>query len=71
MLSKLGSNLTIKDKSLLISGDKPYFLIEKGKKEIASIVASLEPTKQTEISSNLLAYEPVCNTWRRVRDSNP
>ena len=32
--SKLGSNLTIKDKSLLISGDKPYFLIEKGKKRL-------------------------------------
>lgn len=64
VLSKLGSNLTIKDKSLLISGDKPYFLIEKGKKEIASIVASLEPAKQAEITSNLLSFEPICNTWR-------
>jgi site-specific DNA recombinase len=71
VLSKLGSNLTIKDKSLLISGDKPYFLIEKGKKEIASIVASLEPAKQAEIASNLLSFEPVCQSWRRVRDSNP
>ena len=71
VLSKLGSNLTIKDKSLLISGDKPYFLIEKGKKEIASIVASLEPTKQAEIASNLLSFEPVCQAWRRRWDSNP
>jgi DNA invertase Pin-like site-specific DNA recombinase len=64
VLSKLGSNLTIKDKNLLISGDKPYFLIEKGKKEITSIIASLEPAKQTEIAGNLLSLEPVCQAWR-------
>ncbi len=56
---------------LHISGKKPYFLIEKGKKEIASIVASLEPAKQAEIESNLLSFEPVCQAWRRGRDSNP
>lgn len=71
ILSKLGSNLVIKDKELQISGDKAYFLIEKGKKEIASIVDSLEPAKQAEIASNLLAYEPISQAWRRRWDLNP
>ncbi len=71
IFSKLGSNLTIRDKMLHISGEKPYFLIGKGKKEIASTVASLEPAKQAEIVSNLLAFEPVCQAWRRRWDSNP
>lgn len=64
ILSKLGSNLVIKDKELQISGDKAYFLIEKGKKEIANIVDSLEPAKKAEIASNLLAYEPISQAWR-------
>ncbi|QQG40761.1 MAG: recombinase family protein [Candidatus Levyibacteriota bacterium] len=71
VLSKLGSNLTIKGKKLCISGDKPYFLIEKGKKEIADIVASLEPAKQLEIASHLLGFEPISSAWRRGWDSNP
>lgn len=71
ILSKLGSNLVIKEKELQISGDKAYFLIEKGKKEIESIVDSLEPAKKAEIASNLLAYEPISQAWRRGRDSNP
>jgi len=49
---------------LQISGDKAYFLIEKGKKEIANIVDSLEPAKKAEIASNLLAYEPISQAWR-------
>lgn len=64
ILSKLGSNLVIKEKELQISGDKAYFLIEKGKKEIANIVESLEPAKKAEIASNLLAYEPISQAWR-------
>ena len=71
VLSKLGSNLTIKDKNLLIYGDKPYFLIEKGKKEIDAIIGSLEPMKKAEVLSNLISYEPISQSWRRERDSNP
>ncbi len=71
ILSKLGSNLVIKEKELQITGDKAYFLIEKGKKEIANIMDSLEPAKKAEIASNLLAYEPVSQAWRRGGDSNP
>jgi hypothetical protein len=63
VLSKLGSNLVIKDRKLHISGDNAYFLIEKGKKEIASIVESLEPAKQAEIASNLLSFEPIRSSW--------
>ena len=71
ILSKLGSNLTIKDQELHISGDTAYFLIEKGKKEIENIMASLEPAKQAEISSQMLSYEPISSAWRRGWDLNP
>lgn len=65
VLSRLGSNLTIKDKTLHISGDTPYFLIEKGKKEIEGIINALEPAKKAEISSNLLSFEPVSSALLR------
>lgn len=59
ILSKLGSNLTILDRSLQISGERPYFLIEKAKKEIHEVILALEPEEKAVISSNLLAYEPI------------
>lgn len=63
VLSRLGSNLTIKDKTLHVSGENAYFLIEKGKKQIESIVEALEPTKRAEIAGNLLSFEHVRTTW--------
>jgi len=66
VLSRLGSNLTIKDKSLHVSGENAYFLIEKGKKEIESIVEALEPTKRAEIAGNLLSFEPIRTTWLSI-----
>ena len=71
VLSRLGSNLTIKDKTLHVSGENAYFLIEKGKKQIESIVEALEPSKRAEIAGNLLSFEPIRSTWLRDRDSNP
>ena len=65
VLSKLGSNLTIKDRELHILGKKPYFLIEQGKKEIADIVEALEPKERAVISSNLLSFEPISSSWLR------
>ena len=65
VLSKLGSNLTILDRELQISGEKPYFLIEKAKKEIEEVILALEPAEKAIISSNLLAYEPISSILLR------
>jgi len=59
ILSKLGSNLTILDRSLQISGERPYFLIEKAKREIEDIIFALEPKDLAVISSNLVSYQPI------------
>ncbi len=71
ILARLGSNLTIKDKEFHIEGENAFFLIEKGKKEIADIINSLEPEEIPNNSKGLLALEPVCQSWRRRWDSNP
>ena len=70
VLSKLGSNLEIRDRKLHISGESPYFLIERGKNEITNIVEALEPEERAVISSNLLAYEPISSTLLGGLDSN-
>ena len=70
ILSKLGSKLTILDRSLQISGDRPYFLIEKAKKEIEDIIFALEPKEKAVISSNLITYEPISRVMLGVLDSN-
>lgn len=63
VLSRLGSNLTIKDRKLHIQGESPFFLIEKGKKQIESIVEALEPKEKAKISSNFLSFEPISSAW--------
>lgn len=68
--SKLGSNLTIKDKELRIDGDYSFFLIKKGKEEIKEIINSLEPEKRPKSSKEALVIDSVCQSWRRRRDSN-
>ncbi len=70
-LKGLGSNLTIKDKLLHISGETPYFLIEKGKREIEGIVNALEPEEKAVISSNLLSYEPISSALLGDREVEP
>ena len=71
ILSKLGTNLVIRDRELHIDGETAFFLIEKGKKEIEGIVGSLEPSKRPDSSKALLALDSVCQSWRRRWDSNP
>ncbi len=70
ILSKLGSNLTILDRSLQISGERPYFLIEKAKREIEDIVNALEPKDLAVISSNLIDYQPISSVLLGDMDSN-
>lgn len=71
ILSRLGQNLTIKDRELRIDGQNAFFLIEKGKNEIQGIINSLEPNKIPETTKEMLCLDSVCNTVRRGRDSNP
>lgn len=70
ILSKLGSNLTILDRSLQISGERPYFLIEKAKKEIEDIIFALGPKELAVISSNLIDYQPISRVMLPDLDSN-
>jgi site-specific DNA recombinase len=71
ILSRLGTNLVIRDRKLHIDGETAFFLIEKGKKEIEGIVESLEPSKRPDNSKALLVLDSVCQSWRRRWDSNP
>ena len=71
ILSRLGQNLTIKDRELRIDGQNAFFLIEKGKNEIREIVNSLEPNKIPISSKEMLCLDSVCQTVRRGRDLNP
>jgi site-specific DNA recombinase len=71
VLSKLGSDLRILNKSLELNGAHAYFLVEKGKKEMVSVANRLEPKKYSELSAQMLDLEPVRAVWRKRRDSNP
>ena len=71
ILSKLGKNLTIKDRKLVIQGEKPFFLIEKARKEIKVLKESLEPDKRIVDPSYLITLEPVKTIMRRHWDLNP
>ena len=64
ILSKLGSNLTIKDRELHVDGENAFFLIKKGKEEIGEILNSLEPEKIPNSSTSLLTLDPICQSWR-------
>lgn len=70
ILSRLGSNLVIKDRELHIDGENAFFLIAKGKEEIKNIIDSLEPEKIPDNSKALLCLDSVCQSWRKRRDSN-
>lgn len=46
----LGSNLTLKDKELLIHQEKPYLVLKKVHNEMAVIVEKFEPNKKVDVS---------------------
>ena len=71
VLSKLGQNLTIKDKKLHIYGEKPFYLVEKMKIEVVQELERLEPDKIPILSKETLSLPAVCLSMRRGRDSNP
>ena len=71
ILSKLGNNLTIKDRTLFLDQSKAFFLIQKGYGEVKELAVSLEPNKEIITPTQMLSLEPICKSWRRGRDSNP
>ncbi len=71
VLKKLGSNLRVFERKLLIDGDKSYFLVEKGKREMLDTANRLQPGKYADLSVQMLDLEPVCSVLRRGWDSNP
>ncbi len=71
ILGTLGKNLTLKDRKLWIDRANPFYLIEKGKKEVEEIIEKLEPEKRIGLKDNFLSLEEVSNKWRRRWDSNP
>ena len=71
VLSRLGQNLTINDKKLHITGEKPFYLVEKMKNDITQNLLELEPNKIPILTKETLSLPVVCNTLRRRWDSNP
>lgn len=71
ILATLGSNLTIKDKELVIDGQKSFFLIEKGLNEIRETAQALEPTKNIDELLQNGVVEPLRTAWLGGRDSDP
>jgi len=49
ILAALGSNLTINNKDILIDGQKHFFLVEKGKKDLGILAKKFEPIKWLDI----------------------
>ncbi|MBT6755747.1 MAG: recombinase family protein [Candidatus Pacebacteria bacterium] len=65
VLGALGSNLKILDGKLLIDGQKPFYLIEKAKKEAEILGVSLEPKKITDVEDIFPYLQPVIPTLLR------
>lgn len=64
ILSKLGKNLKVMDKKILIDEHKPFYLVKKAKKEMLEKVGSLEPTKKIG-NSNKLEYSELASSIMR------
>lgn len=59
ILSKLGNNLIIKDRKLLIDQSKAFFLIQSGYDSVRSLVTRLEPNKEITTPIQMLSLEPI------------
>ena len=71
ILATLGSNLTIKDRKLCIGGEKPFYLIERGRDEVNEILEKFEPKKKVDLTIDSPVFASVSSTWLGDRDSNP
>lgn len=66
VLSKLGQNLILEGKKLHISGDIPFYLIEKMKNGVRQELKRLEPDKIPQLSKESLTISGVSNTVRSI-----
>lgn len=71
ILNSLGQNLKIFDRTLLIDGQKHWFMIQKGKEDIYTLAKKLEPEKWLGILAQNELPEVLSQSWLGVRDSNP
>lgn len=65
ILGALGSNLTIKNRNILIDGQKHFFIIEKGKKDLVALAKKLEPVKWLELLSQKDLPDVLRSCWLR------
>ena len=71
ILATLGSNITVKDKELVIDSQKSFFLIEKGLQEVQEVAKRLEPTKSIDELLQSGVVEPLRIAWLGGRESDP
>lgn len=65
IMSKLGKNLKVMDKKILIDEHKPFYLVKKAKKEMLETVGSLEPTERIGNSNKFGYSEQASSIMRR------
>ena len=70
ILGTLGKNLLLTDRRIVIDKEKPFFLIEKGMKDIKDLVTSLEPQKEIGDIGKTLTLETVSSSWLGNMGSN-
>ena len=71
ILGALGSNLTLYNQKLLVDGQKHFFIIENGKKELDLLTSKLEPDKNLDVQSETDLSKVIYTHWLADRDSNP
>jgi site-specific DNA recombinase len=70
IFSTLGSNMTLKDKKILIQAEKPFSIIQSGLTELGAEKASLEPTMQGSTKRKEAAFAAPNPILLRRQDSN-
>lgn len=71
ILQTIGSNLILKDKKLFVDVLKPYLIIEKSKKQVERITATLEHEKKLAMTSQMMQLFTQSSRLRRGWDLNP
>ncbi|KKS03232.1 MAG: hypothetical protein UU55_C0004G0021 [candidate division WWE3 bacterium GW2011_GWC2_41_23] len=63
ILNSLGQNLKIFDRTLLIDGQKHWFMIQKGKEDVYNLAKKLEPEKWLDILAQKELPEVLSKSW--------
>ena len=70
-MGALGSDLTIKDRKLSITGSNPWLIISEGKKEVENLAKKFEPANYPDITFQSAGLEPLRLSWLGGRESDP